>query len=169
MTAADPGDGAADSTGSGTGASDLTHIDPGGRPHMVDVGGKATSERRATAAGRVVLSPAVADQLAVGELPKGEALTVARVAGVQAAKRTAELVPFCHPIRIVDIDVAISVDTASGDVDIRATVAAVDRTGVEMEALTAVTVAALTIYDMVKAVESEARITDVHLVAKIKA
>lgn len=142
----------------------FSHLDDEGRVHMVDVGGKETTERKATAEARVVMQPSTRDRLFAGDLPKGDALAVARVAGIMAAKRTAELIPLCHPIAItsVSIDVTASDDGAC----VRATVATRDRTGVEMEAMTAASVAALTVYDMIKGIERGACIDAVRLVAK---
>lgn len=144
----------------------LTHLDEEGRARMVDVGGKPTSARTARAACRVVVSPDTAARLAAGDLPKGDAVTVARIAGIAAAKRTWELVPLCHQVRLDAVEVEVTVDPGSGVVEVVAETRAADRTGVEMEALTAASVAALTIYDMVKAVERGARITDLRLVEK---
>ena len=142
----------------------LTHVDARGQARMVDVSGKAVTAREASAAGRVLCSPSVVDLLRGEGVPKGDALAVARIAGLQAAKRTPELVPLCHPVAVhgVVVDLAVVDD----GVDIRATVRTADRTGVEMEALTCVCVAALTLVDMVKAVDKHSRITDVRVVAK---
>jgi cyclic pyranopterin monophosphate synthase len=148
-------------------ASDrLTHLDEHGRAHMVDVGAKDVTVRTAVARGTVVLAPATAVLLADGTLPKGDALAIARIAGIQAAKRTSELIPLCHQLALTSVTVDLDVDRHGGSVTITATVMAQDRTGVEMEALTAVSVAALTVYDLVKAVQRDASITDVHLVSK---
>jgi cyclic pyranopterin phosphate synthase len=131
---------------------------------MVDVGGKPVSRRRAVARGRVRMAAATASRLR--SLPKGDALTVARIAGIQAAKRTSELVPLCHPLTLTVVEVDLEVD---GDgVVIEAAVETTAQTGVEMEALTAVTVAGLTVYDMAKAIDKEMRIDDVALVSKTK-
>ena len=149
-------------------ASDrLTHLDEHGRARMVDVSAKGVTVRTAIARGTVVLAPATAALLADGALPKGDALGIARIAGIQAAKRTSELIPLCHQLALTSVTVDLDVDRHGGSVTITATVTARDRTGVEMEALTAVTVAALTVYDLVKAVQRDASITDVHLVSKI--
>ncbi len=145
--------------------SALTHLDEHGRARMVDVGEKAVSRRTARAACRVVVSADTAARLRAGDLPKGDALTVARVAGIQAAKRTAELIPFCHQLALDHVEVAIAVDPA-GVVEIRSEASAADRTGVELEAMTAAAVAALTVYDMVKAVERRAWISDLRLTEK---
>ncbi|HET8600063.1 MAG TPA: cyclic pyranopterin monophosphate synthase MoaC [Segeticoccus sp.] len=142
----------------------LTHVRADGSAHMVDVSAKGVTARTASAAGRVLLSPEAVAALRAGEVPKGDALAVARIAGIQAAKRTPELVPLAHPIAVH----AVSVDLAVADdgVDIVAQVRTADRTGIEMEALTAVSVAALGLVDMVKAVDKHARITDIRVTAK---
>jgi cyclic pyranopterin phosphate synthase len=142
----------------------LTHVDETGAARMVDVGGKPVTDRSATATGRVLVSDEVIRLLGAGELPKGDALGVARIAGIMAAKRTPDLVPLCHPIAISGAKVDLVV--GEGAVDITATVRTTDRTGVEMEALTAVTVAALALVDMVKAVDPAAVITDVRVERK---
>jgi cyclic pyranopterin phosphate synthase len=142
----------------------LNHLDESGAARMVDVSGKPVTTRVATAAGRVLVSPAVVDLLRAGELPKGDALGVARLAGIMAAKRVPELVPLCHPLAIHAVDVQLSV--ADDGVDIQATVRTADRTGVEMEALTSVAVAGLAVIDMVKAVDPAAVITDVRVLSK---
>ena len=144
--------------------SEFTHLDDRGAAHMVDVSGKDVSVRTATAAGRVVVSAEVVRLLRDDALPKGDALAVARVAGIMAAKRTPDLVPLCHPIAIHGVDVDLEVDDTG--VEIRALVRTADRTGVEMEALTSVTVAALALIDMVKAVDPEAVVTDVRVLTK---
>jgi cyclic pyranopterin phosphate synthase len=142
----------------------LNHLDESGAARMVDVSGKPVTTRVATAAGRVLVSPAVVELLRAGELPKGDALGVARLAGIMAAKRVPELVPLCHPLAIHAVDVQLSV--ADDGVDIQATVRTADRTGVEMEALTSVAVAGLAVIDMVKAVDPAAVITDVRVLSK---
>ena len=142
----------------------LTHVDESGAARMVDVGEKAVTARTATAAGRVLVSREVVALLRGEGVPKGDALGVARVAGIMAAKRTPELVPLCHPLAISGVEVGLEV--ADDAVEITATVRTTDRTGVEMEALTAVAVAALTVVDMVKAVDKAAAITDVRVLAK---
>jgi cyclic pyranopterin phosphate synthase len=146
------------------GAPRLTHVDDRGQARMVDVSGKAVTVRRATARGRVLLSAEAVAALRGGTVPKGDALAVARIAGLQAAKRTPDLVPLAHPIAVHGVEVELEV--ADDGVDLAATVLTADRTGVEMEALTSVTVAALALIDMVKAVDKRARITDVRVVAK---
>ncbi len=144
--------------------SDLTHIDAQGKARMVDVSGKAVTRRTAAAAATITMSAEALEQIRRNELAKGDALGVARVAGILAAKRTDELIPLCHSLPLSDV----SVDFEFGDgrivVSTKATTAA--QTGVEMEALTAATVAALTIYDMAKAVDKRMVIENVHLVAK---
>ncbi|MCL3817787.1 cyclic pyranopterin monophosphate synthase MoaC [Aeromicrobium wangtongii] len=144
--------------------SRLTHVDETGAARMVDVTAKDVTARTATARGRVEVSAEVIGLLRGEGVPKGDALAVARIAGIMAAKRTPDLIPLCHPLAIggVEVDLAVEDDAVS----IRATVRTADRTGVEMEALTAVSVAALTVVDMVKAVDKLARITDVEVVAK---
>ena len=131
---------------------------------MVDVSDKSVTARSATARGRVEVSPQVVELLRGEGVPKGDALAVARIAGIMAAKRTPDLVPLCHPLAISGVEVDL--DVADDAVEISATVRTTDRTGVEMEALTSVTVAALTVIDMVKAVDKHARITDVEVIAK---
>jgi cyclic pyranopterin phosphate synthase len=145
---------------------ELTHVDKSGRVQMVDVGPKPETERLAVAAGEVVMQPETLRLIAQGQLAKGDVLNTARLAGVMAAKRTAELIPLCHPIPLTHIDVNLTLDKASSRVRIRADVRSRGRTGVEMEALTAVSVAALTVYDMAKAVERTMRIENVRLVEK---
>lgn len=142
----------------------FSHVDDSGAARMVDVSGKDVTVRTAAARGRVEVSPEVVQLLHGEGVPKGDVLAVARIAGIQAAKRTPELVPLCHPLAIdaVTVDVIVS-DTS---VDIRAEVRSTGRTGVEMEALTAVAVAALTVVDMVKAVDRHATITGIEVIAK---
>ena len=142
----------------------LTHVDESGAARMVDVSGKDPSKREATASGRVLVSPTVVGLLRGEGVPKGDALGVARVAGIMAAKRTPDLVPLCHPLAIsgVTVDLVVTDDA----VEITATVRTTDRTGVEMEALTAVSVAALTVVDMVKSVDKAATITDIRVESK---
>jgi cyclic pyranopterin monophosphate synthase len=142
----------------------FTHLDAQGDARMVDVSGKDISVRTATARGRVIVSAEVVQLLRDGALPKGDALAVARIAGIMAAKRTPDLVPLCHPIAIHGVDVDLTVDDDA--VRVSATVRTADRTGVEMEALTSVTVACLALFDMVKAVDPAAQITDVVVVEK---
>ena len=142
----------------------LTHVDESGAARMVDVSGKDVTVRTATASGRVLVSPEVVALLRGGGVPKGDALAVARIAGIQAAKRTPDLVPLCHPIAIHGVEVDLQVTDDS--VLVSATVRTADRTGVEMEALTSVAVAGLTLVDMVKAVDRAATITDVRVESK---
>ena len=147
----------------------LTHLDASGHARMVDVTGKNVTARSATAQGRVEVSATVVDLLRGDGVPKGDALGVARVAGIMATKRTPDLIPLCHPLAISGVEVDLTVvdsEPDGGAVEITATVRTADRTGVEMEALTAVSVAALTVIDMVKAVDKHARITDIEVVAK---
>jgi cyclic pyranopterin phosphate synthase len=142
----------------------LTHVDESGAARMVDVSDKAVTARSATASGRVLVSPTVVELLRGEGVPKGDALAVARLAGIMGAKQTPALIPLCHPLAISGVTVDLTVGDES--VDITATVKTTDRTGVEMEALTAVSVAALTVIDMVKAVDKAAVITDVRVEAK---
>lgn len=142
----------------------FTHLDDSGAARMVDVSDKDVTVRTATAAGRVLVSAEVIALLRGGGVPKGDALAVARIAGIQAAKRTPDLVPLCHPLAIHGVTVELSVH--DDHVSIEATVRTADRTGVEMEALTCVSVAALALVDMVKAVDPAAVITDVMLIEK---
>ena len=144
-------------------SDELTHLDEGGSARMVDVGGKQVTGRVAVAGCRVELSPATAALLAAGDLPKGDARAVARIAGIQAAKRTPELLPLCHPVALTQVDVEVEVDVEQAVATVTATARAADRTGVEMEALVACTTAALQVYDMVKAVQKDVVITDVRL------
>jgi cyclic pyranopterin phosphate synthase len=142
----------------------LTHVDERGAARMVDVSGKAVTAREASARGRVLLSADAVAALRDGTVPKGDALAVARIAGLQAAKLTPTLVPLAPPIAVHGVTVDLEV--ADDGVDVAATVRTADRTGIEMEALTCVTVAALALVDMVKAVDKHARITDVRVTAK---
>lgn len=152
------------SESTGAGPARLTHVGPDGAARMVDVSAKPVTARAASARGVVLLSPAAVAALRNDEVPKGDALAVARIAGIQAAKRTPELVPLAHPVAVHAVEVELTV----GDhgVDIVATVRTADRTGIEMEALTSVSVAALALVDMIKAVDKHARITDVRVTAK---
>jgi cyclic pyranopterin monophosphate synthase len=144
----------------------LSHLDRRGEARMVDVSAKATSERVAIAAGRVVMTPKTLDLVLAGDAKKGDVLGVARVAAIMAAKRTHELIPLCHPLPVSQIAVDIEPDRKLPGIVVRATVKVTGQTGVEMEALTAVAVGCLTIYDMVKAVERGMRIEGIHLVEK---
>jgi cyclic pyranopterin phosphate synthase len=143
----------------------LTHFDAAGRAAMVDVAGKDETARTATARGRIVMAPATLALIREGRAGKGDVLGVARIAGIMAAKRTHELIPLCHPLMISKVAVDLRPEGEDA-VAIEATVSLTGRTGVEMEALTAVTIAALTVYDMVKAVDRGMRIEDVRLVHK---
>lgn len=144
--------------------SGLTHIDDEGAARMVDVSDKQVTKRRAVATGRVLVSPTVVGLLRGEGVPKGDALGVARVAGIMAAKQTPNLIPLCHPLAISSVTVDLEVEDDA--VAITATVTTTDRTGVEMEALTAVSVAGLTVIDMVKAVDKAAMITDIRVESK---
>jgi cyclic pyranopterin monophosphate synthase len=143
---------------------DLSHVDESGGVRMVDVGAKPLSKRRAVASASVRMAPETVSRLR--ELPKGDALVTAQLAGVMAAKRTAELIPLCHPLPLSNIDLAVDVREES--VEIQATVETTAQTGVEMEALVAVSVAALTVYDMAKAIDKEMVIEGVRLLEKTK-
>lgn len=147
-------------------AEDLTHLDEEGRARMVDVGAKDVSQRTAVASAGLQLRPSTARMLVEGRLPKGDAIAVARLAGIMAAKQTPTLIPLCHTVSLSGVDVDAQVDTNSGYVAIRATARAADRTGVEMEAMVAASTAALALYDMTKAVERGARIVAVQLESK---
>jgi cyclic pyranopterin phosphate synthase len=142
----------------------LTHVRGDGTAQMVDVSAKAVTAREASAAGRVLLSAPAVAALRGGQVPKGDALAVARIAGIQAVKRTPDLIPLAHPIAVHGV--TVDLDVIDEGVTITATVRTADRTGIEMEALTAVAVAALALIDMVKAVDKHARITDVRVTAK---
>jgi cyclic pyranopterin phosphate synthase len=144
----------------------LSHLDAAGRARMVDVGDKAVTARVAVAAAVVVMRPATLRMIARGALPKGDVLAVARLAGIMAAKRTAELIPLCHPLQLSHVDVRLTPRSAAGRVDIEASVRLDGRTGAEMEALTAASIAALTIYDMCKAVDRDIEVTNVRLLHK---
>ena len=149
---------------SGDSTTGFTHLDTQGAARMVDVSAKDVSVRTATASGRVLVSPEVVTLLRAGGVPKGDAIAVARIAGIQAAKRTPDLVPLCHPIAIHGA--TVDLDVNADHVSIVATVRTADRTGVEMEALTCVSVAGLALIDMVKAVDPSATITDVRVETK---
>lgn len=144
----------------------LTHLDSDGNAQMVDVGEKPITHRMAKARGQVVLLPTTVEMINKGLMKKGDVLTVAKIAGIQAAKKTSELIPLCHPLIINKIEVELHIDEALPGIQIEATVITDGKTGVEMEALTAVSVTALTIYDMIKAVEKSARIENIRLVEK---
>ncbi len=144
----------------------LSHIDADGRAVMVDVSDKDVTARAATAKGSVVMAPATMELIVAGGVEKGDVLSVARLAGIMGAKRTPELIPLCHPLLLDAIDVELTLDPARNAVDITATCRVRGRTGVEMEAMTAVCVAALTVYDMCKAVDRTMRLGDIRLVEK---
>ncbi len=146
--------------------SDFTHFDKSGKAAMVDVSRKGETERTATAKGSVVMKPETLAKIASGKAAKGDVLGVARLAGIMAAKRTADLIPLCHPLALTSISVDLSCAASRNAVDITATCRLKGRTGVEMEALTAVSVAALTVYDMCKAADRAMRITDIRLTHK---
>ena len=145
--------------------SRLTHLDDHGHAHMVDVGGKAETRRVAIARGEVHLSVETLKAVLSGDVPKGDVFAVARIAGIMAAKRTSELIPLCHPLMLthVAVDLAAKTDTL---IEITARVETTGKTGVEMEALTAVSVAALSVYDMIKAIQRDARISNIRLIEK---
>lgn len=144
----------------------LTHLDEQGAARMVDVGAKPDSERLAVASGTVYMKRETMRLIRDGALKKGDVLTVARIAGIMAAKRTSELIPLCHPVALTKIDVELTLDEDASAVRIKATARTIGKTGVEMEALTAVSVAGLTIYDMAKAVDREMRLSDIRLLEK---
>jgi cyclic pyranopterin monophosphate synthase len=147
-------------------SSDFTHLDESGRARMVDVGAKPDSERTATARCRVIMKPETLELIRSGGVKKGDVLAVAQVAGVMGAKRTPDLIPLCHPLLINGVALDFQLDEALPGLEISATVRVTGKTGVEMEALTAVSVAALTVYDMCKAVDREMVIDQVQLVHK---
>lgn len=142
----------------------LSHLDDHGAARMVDVSAKVATARSATAVGRVRTTSEVIALIASGGLPKGDAMATARIAGILAAKRTGDLIPLCHQLALTGVD--IDFEIGSSAIELTATVRTTDRTGVEMEALTAVSVAALTVYDMIKAVDPAAHLDDIHVVAK---
>jgi len=146
--------------------SDLTHLDSAGRARMVDVGEKPATERRAVARAVVRVSPETASKVLAGDAPKGDVLGVARIAGIQAAKRTAELIPLCHPLPLTFVGVEGSVDADTGSIVLTAEARTTGQTGVEMEAMTAASVAALTVYDMVKGIERGASLGEIVLLEK---
>jgi cyclic pyranopterin monophosphate synthase len=148
----------------GAGSNPLSHLDERGAAHMVDVSDKAVTKRTAVAAGTLRTTAEVVALISSGGLPKGDALATARVAGILAAKRTSDLIPLCHHLALTGVDIEFEVGQTQ--VDITATVRTTDRTGVEMESLTAVSVAALTVYDMIKAVDPGASIHDVRVLSK---
>ena len=144
----------------------LTHLDEHGQAHMVDVGAKPDTERIAIARGEVHMRKSTLDLIRAGQIKKGDVLTVAQIAGITAAKRTSDLIPLCHPLPLTKVDVDLALDESLPGVVITATAKTVGKTGVEMEALTAVSVAALTVYDMAKAAEKTMRIQNIRLVEK---
>ena len=144
----------------------LTHLNAAGEAHMVDVSAKAETERVARAGARVLMQKATLDLILSGQAAKGDVLATARIAGIMAAKKTSDLIPLCHPLALSQVTVELTPDTAANAIDIVATCKLKGRTGVEMEALTAASVAALTIYDMTKAVDRGMRITDIRLLHK---
>jgi len=144
--------------------TNLTHLDEAGAAHMVDVSGKTATAREAIATGRITMSPEAATAIRTGTALKGDVLAVARVAGIMAAKKTAELIPLCHPLPLTKVSIALEVDDSG--VTATATAATDAKTGVEMEALTAVSVTLLTIYDMAKAIDKAMTITNIRLLTK---
>ena len=146
--------------------SDFTHFNDQGRARMVDVGEKQLSKRVAVAQGRVLVNQETFSLIRSGGMKKGDVLTVAQIAGIMGAKKTPDLIPMCHPILMDGIDLELTLDEQRCSVEIRATVSCVGRTGVEMEALTAVSAAALTVYDMCKAVQKDMVISDIRLMSK---
>lgn len=146
--------------------AEFTHFNAEGQAHMVDVGGKDVTAREAVAHAAVHLSPGTFRRVLSRDLTKGDVLSVAQVAGVMAAKRTSELIPLCHPLPLTNVDLAFRPDEETHTIHVEATARTVARTGVEMEALTAASVAALTVYDMCKAVEKGIEIGEIHLVRK---
>lgn len=146
--------------------SELTHFDEHGRAHMVDVGNKASTRRRAVARGRITMLPETLALIEAGEAGKGDVLGVAEIAGIMAAKRTSDLIPLCHPLPLTSVKLTLAPNAADNAVEIEAAVETTGKTGVEMEALTAVNIAALTIYDMVKAVDRWMVISDIRLEEK---
>jgi cyclic pyranopterin phosphate synthase len=147
-------------------ADDLTHLDSNGTASMVDVGEKSVTKRSATAIGNIAMQPETLDAIRAGNMKKGDVIGTARIAGIMAAKRTHELIPLCHPLAISSIKLDIEADDALPGLTIRATVSLSGKTGVEMEALTAVSVACLTLYDMAKAIDKTMTIVGITLAAK---
>ena len=144
----------------------LTHVDESGHVQMVDVGEKPDTERVALAKGEIAMQPETLRLIAEGSVPKGDVLTTAQIAGIMAAKRAPDLIPLCHPLQLTKVDIDFEIDEENSRIEITATVRCRGKTGVEMEALTAVSVAALTIYDMAKAVEKTMRIGNIRLMEK---
>jgi cyclic pyranopterin monophosphate synthase len=145
---------------------DLSHVDDYGKAHMVDVGDKPDTVREARARGAVVMQLSTLELIQRNALQKGDVLAVAKIAGIMAAKRTSELIPLCHPLPLTSVDLTFDLDANAGRINIESMARVTGKTGVEMEALTAVAAAALTVYDMCKAVDREMSITDVRLIAK---
>ncbi len=146
--------------------NELTHLDEEGHARMVDVGAKADTQREAIARGAVTMQPETLQKIVAGDMPKGDVLAVARIAGIMAAKRAPDIIPLCHPLLLTHVSVELTPTTSGDAVLIEATVRTTGKTGVEMEALTAVSAAALTIYDMCKAVDRAMQITDIRLAQK---
>jgi cyclic pyranopterin phosphate synthase len=146
--------------------TEFTHFDAKGDAHMVDVSAKAETERVAVAGGRIVMQKATLEKIMAGDMKKGDVLSVARLAGIMGAKRTPDLIPLCHPLNLTSVAVELSCDPDTSSVEITATAKITGRTGVEMEALTAVAVAALTVYDMCKAIDRGMQIGDIRLLHK---
>jgi len=146
--------------------SKLTHLDEQGRARMVDVGHKPDTERIAVARGEIHMKKETLHLIRAGQIQKGDVLTVAQIAGISASKRTSELIPLCHPLRLTKVDVDLALDESIPGIVITATAKTIGKTGVEMEALTAVSVAALTVYDMAKAAEKTMRIQNIRLLEK---
>ncbi len=145
---------------------ELSHLDEKGRARMVDVSAKESTLREATVQGRVLMNPDTAALIEGGKTPKGDVFAAARIAGIMAAKKTGDLIPLCHPLALTAVDVRFETDAARGELVIEATVKTVGKTGVEMEAMTAVSVAALTIYDMCKSADRGMILTDIRLISK---
>ncbi len=146
--------------------ADFTHIDGEGRIQMVDVTEKGATRRRAVARGQITMKPETLAQILAGRTKKGNVLETARIAGIMAAKKTADLIPLCHPLSLTHVQIDFYPDEAAGAIDVEAAAQVLGSTGVEMEALTAVSVAALTIYDMCKAVDREMVLSDIRLMEK---
>lgn len=146
---------------------DLTHFNEQGRARMVNVGAKEETERRATAKASVYLNAETYRRIMDGTVKKGDVLAVSQIAGITGAKKTSDLIPMCHPLLLTGVDIDFETDDAACRIDILATVRCFGKTGVEMEALTAVSAAALTIYDMCKAIQRDIRVSDIHLVEKV--
>ncbi|MCK9363768.1 MAG: cyclic pyranopterin monophosphate synthase MoaC [Syntrophales bacterium] len=145
---------------------ELSHLDEKGQARMVDVTAKPVTHRQATASGRVLMRPETAALIQEGGMPKGDVFSTARIAGIMAAKKTPELIPMCHPLEMTAIELSFLTDVSAGEIVIEAKAGMIGRTGIEMEVMTAVAVAALTIYDMCKAVDREIILTDIKLIRK---